>query len=195
MREAVIFDTEFTAWEGSVARGWTAPGEFREILQIGAVRLNASTLEELEVFDVLVKPVFNPVLSDYIVKLTGITHDTLDVHGSTLAQAVCRFLAFVGSRPMWCYGLDGWIIAKNLALLGQGDVWPRLKPYNIATWFPTVGVDNRDVNSGAVARLVGAEFDARAHHAVNDCRSIAEAVRVLVRRGATNPFVTVQGPP
>lgn len=193
MRETVIFDTEFTAWEGSVSRGWTAPGEFREILQIGAIRLDAHTLTERDCFNVFVRPVFNPVLSDYIVDLTGITPDTIESSGTTLAEAVSRFLDFSGECPMWCYGFDGRIIAKNLSLLGQGELWPALRPGNIAAWFPSVGVDNRNVNSGALARLVGASFDARAHDAVNDCRSIAEAIRVLVRRGAANPFLSDHG--
>lgn len=29
--EVVVFDTEFTAWQGSVERAWQGPGEFREL--------------------------------------------------------------------------------------------------------------------------------------------------------------------
>jgi hypothetical protein len=35
----VVADLEYTAWEGALARGWSAPGDFREIVQIGAVRV------------------------------------------------------------------------------------------------------------------------------------------------------------
>ena len=31
-----IFDLEFTAWECSMARHWLTPGEFKEVVQIGA---------------------------------------------------------------------------------------------------------------------------------------------------------------
>lgn len=27
----VLFDTEYTGWEGSQERGWSAPGEYREL--------------------------------------------------------------------------------------------------------------------------------------------------------------------
>ena len=37
--EFVLFDLEFTAWEGSLERGWSEPWEAREIIQIGAVRV------------------------------------------------------------------------------------------------------------------------------------------------------------
>ena len=39
-RKLIVFDLEFTAWEGSLARHWLAPGEFKEVVQIGAVRLD-----------------------------------------------------------------------------------------------------------------------------------------------------------
>ena len=32
-----VFDLEYTAWECSMARRWLAPGEFKEVVQIGAV--------------------------------------------------------------------------------------------------------------------------------------------------------------
>ena len=35
----IIFDTEFTAWEGSMQRGWSGQNEHREIVQISAIRI------------------------------------------------------------------------------------------------------------------------------------------------------------
>ncbi|MBU6156070.1 MAG: exonuclease, partial [Alphaproteobacteria bacterium] len=69
MAQVILFDTEFTAWRGSMARGWKGPGEHQEIVQIGAVRLDAQELKELAEFQVLIRPVINPVLSSYFVGL------------------------------------------------------------------------------------------------------------------------------
>ena len=38
-----VFDLEYTAWECSMARSWLTPGEFREVVQIGAVKLDADS--------------------------------------------------------------------------------------------------------------------------------------------------------
>ena len=46
----IIFDTEFTAWEGSLARNWNGPGEYREIIQIGAILVDTQNLQELDFF-------------------------------------------------------------------------------------------------------------------------------------------------
>ncbi len=35
-----VLDLEWTAWEGSQESGWAGPGEKREIIQIGAIRLH-----------------------------------------------------------------------------------------------------------------------------------------------------------
>jgi inhibitor of KinA sporulation pathway (predicted exonuclease) len=191
MREAVIFDTEFTAWDGSQSRRWTAPGEFREILQIGAIVVEADTLEEQRAFSVLVRPTLNPVLSPYIVSLTGITQAAIDQHSLSLADAVAEFLAFAQDRPLCCYGDDGWVIAKNLQLVGRGALWPSgLRARDIGRWFTAAGFDVRGLNSGHLAKALGLTFDAAAHDALNDCRSIAAAIRALVQRGAPNPFAS-----
>jgi inhibitor of KinA sporulation pathway (predicted exonuclease) len=188
MREAIIFDTEYTAWEGSAARNWTAPGEFREILQIGALRANIDALAETSAFSVLVKPTLNPQLSDYIQSLTGIVQSRIDREGLALSDAVNQFVAFCGERRIFCYGSDGLIIAKNLALVGLRGTQPGLRSENIGHWFARQGVDVRNLNSGSLAAAVGIALEGRAHDALYDCRSILAAVKVLVTRGAANPF-------
>ena len=77
MPEAIIFDTEFTAWRGSMERGWRGPAELREVVQIGAVAIDVDSFEEVASFSVLIKPLHNPVLSDYLVALTRITNERL----------------------------------------------------------------------------------------------------------------------
>ena len=37
--EIVIFDLEYTAWEGSMQRDWGGEGEYRELVQTGGVKL------------------------------------------------------------------------------------------------------------------------------------------------------------
>ncbi len=35
----VVYDLEYTAWEGSLERNWSGPNEDPEIVQIGAVKI------------------------------------------------------------------------------------------------------------------------------------------------------------
>jgi inhibitor of KinA sporulation pathway (predicted exonuclease) len=187
--QVVIFDTEFTAWRGSMERRWAGPGEHKEIIQIGAVLLAAGSLEERRAFQVLIRPVKNPVLSDYLVGLTRITNERLAVEGVDFVTGVTRFLEFAADWPLHAYGRDDRIIAANADLIGKPKLWPKKREAtNLKDWLIQVGVPLAGVHSGALAAHVGATSQGIAHDALVDARSLAEAVRYLVARGAPNPF-------
>jgi inhibitor of KinA sporulation pathway (predicted exonuclease) len=186
--EAIVFDTEFTAWQGSMERRWSGPGEHREIVQIGAVSIDVETLEETASFSVLIKPVHNPVLSDYLVSLTRITNERLRSEGTDFVSGVSKFVAFLAGRPMFCYGRDDKVIAANAKLLGERDVWPRVPAVDLKDWLLEIGIPLTGVHSGALAEHVGGVSQGIAHDAVVDSRSLAAAIRYLVARGAPNPL-------
>lgn len=191
MREVVIFDTEFTAWEGSMARQWSGPGEHRELVQIGAVRIEPEGLAELAEFVVLVKPTRNPVLSDYFVRLTGITPAMVEAAGHSCAEALQRFLAFSSDADTFCFGRDDLVLHENVRFNGLDVAWESLAARNIKPWLANTGMILNGLHSGNLAKAAGAEFDGRAHDALTDSRSIAAAIRHLVARGAPNPFLTL----
>ncbi len=183
-REAVIFDLEFTAWEGSMGRRWMAPGEFTEIVQIGAVRVDGETLEETESFEILVRPRINPVLSPYLERLTGVTNGKLAERGVDFAEAYSRFMAFADGSTVFAFGRDDLIIESNLRLYGMAASAPRLAYADIIPFLENCGIDVRGAHACDVARLAGAEFKGRDHDALDDARSVAAGLKALIPRGA-----------
>lgn len=188
-REVVVLDTEFTAWCGSMERRWRGPGEHKEIVQIGAVALDAVSLAEIGAFEVLIRPVKNPRLSDYLVALTRITDERLGREGIDFPAALARFEEFAGNRPFYSFGRDDRLIAANAELLGLLDPWPGRQGTNLKDWLLSVGVTLAGVHSGELAAHVGAKSQGIAHDALVDARSLAEAVRYLVAKGAPNPLL------
>ena len=188
--EVVLLDTEFTAWTGSMARGWAGPGEHKEVVQIGAVALDARTLAERRTFEILIRPVNNPVLSGFIVGLTRITNERLAAEGVDFATGIGRFLEFASHRQLYSYGRDDKIIAANARLIKQPELWPGRKAIDLKEWLLRVGVPLAGIHSGELAAHVGAKSQGVAHDALVDARSLAEAVRYLVARGAPNPFAS-----
>ncbi len=186
--DVVVFDTEFTAWRGSVERAWQGPGEFREIVQIGAVRIDAKTLAETAAFSILIRPKLNPSLSDYFVALTRITNERLARDGVDFQAGTSAFAAFVGRRRMYCYGRDDRIMAANAERLGKPGLWSNTTAVNLRQWLVDVGIAVTGVSSGTLAKHVGSASQGIAHDALIDARSLAEAVRFLVKNGAPNPF-------
>lgn len=180
----IVFDLEFTAWDGSMARRWLGPGEFTEVVQIGAVKLDVVTCEERDWFEVLVKPRLNPVLSDYFVALTGVSNRDIAERGLDFADAYRRFVEFAGGGRIVAFGRDDLVFQTNLRLYGITDA-PPMPPYtNVIPWLMKQGFDLRGKHACDVGPLTGADFEGRLHNALDDARSVAAGIRHLVANGA-----------
>ena len=184
MSAITIFDLEFTAWGGSMARGWMAPGEFQEVVQIGAVKLDGDSLATIDELDLLVRPRINRELSAYFTELTGISNAELEGRGMDFREAYDRFRDFAGDGVIAAFGRDDHVLRANLRLYGIGDARP-LPPFqDMYRWFAAYGVDPRGLHSCDIGRVLGADVRGRAHNALDDARSIAAGLKVMVSRGA-----------
>ena len=182
----ILCDLEYTAWEGSHARRWSEDWEHREIIQIAAIRVTANEeVVESGVFDVLVKPRHNPILSPYIIELTGIEQAMLDAQGVSFPEALAAFYDFCkqGHNPLFCYGDDPGVFAENCTLNGVELPAFRAGIHDIRTVFEGAGIDTRRYTSGTVHQAAGAAFEPAAHNALNDVRSMAVTLRELIRQG------------
>jgi inhibitor of KinA sporulation pathway (predicted exonuclease) len=178
-----IFDLEFTAWECSMARHWLVPGEFKEVVQIGAVKLDAETFSILAEFDLLVRPRVNFVLSPYFEKLTGITSERVARQGVDFAIAYTRFLEFAGDGPVAAFGHDERVLEDNIRLYGMKGAKPLPVFYDLRGWFAVQGMDPRGMHSCDIGPALGVPFAGQAHHALDDARSIAGAMAAMASRG------------
>jgi inhibitor of KinA sporulation pathway (predicted exonuclease) len=179
----IVFDLEFTAWECSMAGHWLKPGEFKEVVQIGAVRLD-DDFQILDEFDVLVRPRINAALSPYFENLTGIGNARLAMLGVDFADAYRRFVKFAKGTPIAAFGHDEWVLEENIRLYGLTDM-PALPPFqDLRGWFAARKLDPRGLLSCDIAAKAGASFTGRAHNALDDARSIVAAMKMLAGRAA-----------
>jgi inhibitor of KinA sporulation pathway (predicted exonuclease) len=179
-----VFDLEFTAWECSMANNWLRPGEFKEVVQFGAVRLDAASFEILDEFEILVRPRVNAVLSPYFEKLTGITNAMLAADAVDFAQGYRRFADFAGTDPICAFGHDEWVLEDNIRLYGLKDL-PSLPAFrDLRGWFAERHVDPRGLNSCDIGPMLGAPFVGHAHNALDDARSIAAGMEIMAARMA-----------
>jgi len=182
-----VFDLEYTAWECSMARHWLEPGQFKEVVQIGAVKLDGRDLSVIGEFDLLVKPRINPRLSDYFVNLTGITNDAVAAAGVDFADAYARFAAFAAGGPICAFGHDEWVLEENLRLYGITEFAALPRFADLRTWFAACDIDPRGMMSCEIAPSLGITVPGRAHNALHDARSMAASMEEMVRRGAARP--------
>ncbi len=180
--EIIIFDTEYTAWEGNQERGWDGITEFKEIVQIGAVCINKDTLVEQSFFSVYVKPIRNPKLSQYFTNLTGIGQESIDSEGENFEKAMIRFANWAGERPLYSFGGDEGELKNNCLLLEVPFAMDTRHFFEAKKIFLNAGINLTGLTSGTVVRAFGVEPKEPAHNALADARSIAEGLRLLKKR-------------
>lgn len=186
---AVVYDLEFTAWDGSMARKWMRPGEYKEVIQIGAVKV-ADDFSPLETLDVLVRPRLNPVLSDFIQTLTGITNDALAERGVDFTEGYASFVSFAGSLPIVAYGRDDLVLVDNLRLYGLKEMPAMPRYLDIKDWLIENGIDIRGMHACDVGPAAGVPFDGHTHDGLCDALSVAAGIKALMARGAKRPGVS-----
>lgn len=183
--EIVLFDLEFTAWEGSQERDWSEPWEHREIIQIGAIRVKDDPkLSETDRLLCYVSPTRNGILSDYIIALTGIEQRMLDEEGFGFPEAYDIFMAFCeGAGSILSFSGDPEVLAENCLL---NDIpMPDYRRFgNIRPALGTrVGPEFLKASSFQLPDMVGLEPIGQAHDALDDTDAILIALRALRDRG------------
>lgn len=187
----VIFDTEFTSWQGCLENGWTGNHK-KEIVQIAAVKVT-DKLEVMAEFNVLCKPVINPVLSNYFVDLTHITNEQINAEGILFKEAYDKFADFAGDDICYSHSWgsdfenksDGAILEENISMYNL-SLNKRLVYKNIAAVFQKLYIENNikvaKQSSGEIARILGLEQKLREighnpHYALYDVYSILEGLK------------------
>ncbi len=170
-----------------MAHRWSRPGEFAELVQIGAVRVNRETFAIEAGMDVLVRPRINPVLSDYFVALTGIANEDLARRGVDFVEAYRDFLTFAQGGMTLAFGADNLVFEDNLRLYGLRAPAPRF--VNLRPWFDANGVPTARLHSCDVGPTLGVAFEGRRHNALADTKSLIAGIRVLLQRGAKSPLL------
>ncbi len=182
----VVFDLEITAWEGSLARNWSGPDEFMEVVQIGAVKIDAAMpMAELASFDALVTPEKNPILSDYFIELTGITNADLISGGIPFKDALNRFVDFVGDAGLVVSNGSDWCdLVQNADWAGldwpfEDDLFANIRPRLAGA----LGLQESQTVSSTLPQHLGHAAMPGAHTGLGDARAIALAVRDLRSQG------------
>jgi 3'-5' exoribonuclease 1 len=171
----VIVDLEATCWE----RG-SSPARM-EIIEIGAVLLETSSGPASREFARFVKPVVEPVLSDYCTRLTSIRQEDV-ADAEDFPTVFPRFLEWIGSEPFtlcsWgAYDLNQFrtdclhhhlpfppTFEHHINLKKEFARWKGIKPCGMK----------------AALALVQIPLQGRHHRGIDDARNIARIARSLL---------------
>lgn len=179
MKDFVIFDTEFTSWKGCNEKGWDKnKNQFRELVQLSAIKVNGDNLHTVDTFDAYSKPIKNPVLSEYLKNLTGIKQEDID-KARPAKQVIEEFLDWSDGLYCYSYGEDIDILNENI-----GDTKNQIREerfINIKPFFKNRGVPVEKYNSGKLHKFFNIDMDGHEHNALFDTKSILESIRAVLK--------------
>lgn len=181
----IVMDLEWTAWAGSWQCRWTRAGEEMEIVQIGAVRLaDTPDLEELDAFEILIRPRINSTLDSYFIDLTGITQDVLDRDGVDLKDALAAFADFTDEVSGFLgFGDELACVTHNCQLYGLADPFAQRRCADARNVIMSILDTDRIPTSSDLPQLMGFTPPGVMHQGLSDSRCVAEALRRARKAG------------
>jgi 3'-5' exoribonuclease 1 len=164
----VICDLEATCWD----KGEHNP-EKMEIIEIGAVLADAKSMRKLDEFNSFVRPVRNPVLSDFCVNLTSIQQQDVD-DADVFPIVFSRFLDWIGDLETmriasWgAYDLNQF--KQNCRFHGIANPF-RDKHINLKKKFSELH-NGKKYGMKRAMRIVGLVLEGVHHRGIDDARNI-----------------------
>ena len=170
----IIVDVEATCWDDD-----SHPKEEMEIIEIGAVALD-HTGKTIDDFTIFIKPVRNPVLSDFCTKLTTITQTQVD-GGVSFRDALFAFFQWVlgnaGSAGyrLWTWGqYDRTQFERDCIYHGVGSDWLEGNHRNLKTAFAKRRSDRKEMGTKRAILISGLEWYGTHHRGIDDAINIAQ---------------------
>lgn len=193
----ILFDTEYTSWEGSQERNWSYDYEYKEIICISALKIKNinNELTIIDKFNYYVKPIKNPLLSNYITNLTGITQNTIDTMSIKFEEALKLFYIFCENYNIYSYGNDYHEIKINITLnklthLSKFLEWEK-KFYDIKPIFQKYNIDTNKYTSGTVYKSVNLQPSKliKVHDSIWDTYSLFITLKYLLNKYSNKNYI------
>ena len=174
LKRALFADLELTCWDGM-----PPAGESAEIIQIGIAEMDLETLAIRRTFSRIVKPTRSKV-SPFCEQLTGIT-PAMAKAGRPFVEVASSARREFGASPWMAWGDDETALKEAAALHGCDSPLPGPQLNIGLMFYQLMGITRRPGLAEAL-RLMGLEFEGRAHDALTDAINTARLFSAMSRR-------------
>jgi len=159
------------------------PREETEIIEIGAVLVDAATLAPVEELQTFVRPMRHRTLTPFCMRLTTITQADVDA-APRFPEALARVRALVGKRRVQ---LASWGAYDRNQLERDARRHGVALPFgaghlNIKDAFARLAGEGRGLGTVAALRRVGLAFEGTHHRGIDDARNIARLLPYALGR-------------
>lgn len=171
----IIVDIEATCW-----KGWRNEN-LMETIEIGGVKLNGG-LEPMGEFNALIRPVIEPKLSDFCIRLTSIQQADVD-DAETFTPVFNRFVKWIGREPFVWYSwgnFDRKQLERDCRKFRRR--WPASlnNHQNLKQLFATYQKLDEPIGMMRALKRLSIEPPGRYHRALDDARSTAKIAQQIL---------------
>jgi len=151
----------------------------QEIIEVGMCIVEPEEVNTIHQVSLIVKPKFNPLLTDFCVELTGITQDHVD-KGLPFAEALAIMEIFFKPGDIFCAwgNFDASLLKKNCELhdiKNPCEDWPHINVKQFAVdWF---GIEPCGIK--AICDMLGIPFQGQLHRGLNDASNIVNVLKQI----------------
>lgn len=168
--------------EATCDANYAIPREETEIIEIGAVLVDSTTLTTVDELQTFVRPVQHPVLTKFCIELTSITQAEVDA-APLFPEAIVRLTAWLAGRDaLFC----SWG-AYDKAQFARDAQFHRVElPFgdrhlNLKAQFSISRNTKKQFGMSAALRQVGLELAGTHHRGIDDARNIARLLPWVLR--------------
>lgn len=182
----IYVDTEYI-YEGMFhERRMPRESDEKQLIQIAAVLFDHDAGEELDSFDVLIKPIFHKVLPDFFIELTNITEEEIIDKAIPFPKALKKFVEFCSDYPVWTFNNDYNVFLQNFNFHSISN--PFKKPFTrVKPMLKNFGIDPDEYSSGTLYAVAGLDLKGHVHNALHDVRSISRTLHILEKKLKSTP--------
>jgi inhibitor of KinA sporulation pathway (predicted exonuclease) len=166
----------------------TIPSAQMEIIEIGAVMLEAEYLTPISEFQTFVKPVLHPVLTEFCQRLTSITQDLVD-NAPSYHEAIARFKAWLYQYDNFVFGSWGDYDRKQFDRDSRFHQIPypiSSEHINLKKLFTVNQSLQTKYGMSEALKLAGIELLGTHHRGIDDARNIARLMPYILGRKKIN---------
>ncbi len=167
--------------EATCTNDGSFPSEEMEIIEIGAVRQHALTLEMEDAFQTFVRPVRHPQLTEFCRQLTSISQHDVDA-APLFPQALQTFRDWFSGYDI-CFASWGAYDRKQFLQDCEyhGVEYPFPPEHlNVKAAFSELRNTRHRYGLGQAMKKLGLRFDGTPHRGIDDARNIARLVRFML---------------
>ncbi|CEP14273.1 hypothetical protein [Parasitella parasitica] len=184
----LFFDVEATCVADG---GFTFPNE---IIEFPVVLVDGETFDIVDEFRSYVRPTINPTLSEFCMKLTGISQETVD-QSPIFVDVLDQFQEFLAKYELFqsnsaAFVTDGPFDIRDFITkqLKHSKIKPRpayfdLHWVNIRKLFREFYKQQENKNIGMMLQHLGMEFEGRQHSGLDDARNLAAIGKKMHQEG------------